>query len=855
MDDDDFGDDDLDAIPDNTLQELESKAFSSTQRPKSNPVSALQQPRIQTYGAPGLSRKHNAGKSAWRPPQPRQQPHQRGQNVPPASAPDPPSSDYGFDDEDVIDLDEPSMVIQSTSALPTRGRVEPSARPATHPARYESKAALDPETEAAFAAADAELGALRPELWDSAPHLQPKASDGIDVSSLQARVAELEAEQAQLRQAEQEARDAALAKQGEIAIVRANQEKATKEYERRIAVMQKLHADEAAKQKAELEAGRKEREKMETDNRFLQHDLAQEAERAKRLTGPGKARAAPGGTERAGETPRKSKRAVTSGDGFEDEEVVRLVSPSKSKEKDKSREQTPKVGAKRKRIAQDSPVPVLSFTQPPSQSVREESGEQLQTSSESQVGAAVVAKEDGRYEFMQQMLNHCPYEGHGRSVETLMKHAFPSSPARSLSSILLDGFSSHNTTQGESLPVKLSRVLLKLWKRCLDEEYYPPIYLLLDMIRFALYYELSLTIAQLVEEAVPLCIKSIDVVAVPIARASKTPSFTASDQFKTSEQVAEHIDVDEILDFLHHLCGAASLSAERIETFWQNMEFTFTLLMLNKALPISQIITTLQILSTSVLPMTFGPICHQDIEGQAERQARQERDTIDRLMSLLLEMLEVPKDEPAYTDQEITKLRIGILNVLKALCLTDHGGLLLAQHRSAIGRLIRFLDGQVNQLYTTRPSLSLEYPPEPNSSRNDEESSQPIHPPHALLTTTVNTTVRLLYHLLRTHDSTINFGQKMSVIKGGYHRFIVSMTRIAFAEQIVFEAGIEDEVVEAAHSILDNILSPEEGEAIVKAVEMPRGTRGTSTYVGETTEEGDGSAGEKEGDIGVSDPG
>jgi hypothetical protein len=55
------------------------------------------------------------------------------------------------------------------------------------------------------------------------------------------------------------------------------------------------------------------------------------------------------------------------------------------------------------------------------------------------------------------------------------------------------------------------------------------------------------------------------------------------------------------------------------------------------------------------------------------------------------------------------------------------------------------------------------------------------------------------------------------------------MSRVAFSEQLVFEAGIETEVVEAAHDILDNVLSPEEGEAIVKAVETPRGTRSTTT--------------------------
>lgn len=820
MDDDDFGDDDLDAIPDNALQHLEQQAFTSTQSRKSNAFSAPQKPAIKTYGTSGLTRTGNANKNVWRPPQPQKQPPQlQVRSAPPASAPAPPSSDYGFDDEDIIDLDEPSMVIQPTSGLPTRARTETPALPGARNSRYGSKGPLDPETEAAFAVVDAELGAHNSTQWAQAPHLQPKIEDGVDVSSLQTRIAELEAEQARLRQTEQEARNAARAKQGEIAIVRANQEKATKEYERRIAVMQKLHADEAAKQKAELEAGRKERAKMETDNRFLQHDLAQEAERAKRLTGPGKARVAVNGNGNV--TPRKAKRTAL-GDGFEDDEV-RLVSPSKSKEKDKSREQTPKVGAKRKRPAQDSPIPVaaLSFTQP----FREESGESLPTSFE----GLAVAKEDDRYAFMQRMLNHHPYEGHERTVEALTKHAFPSKTERSISSLLMDGVTSLVMDKEEYLPIKLSRVVLKLWSRCLEEKHYPPIYLLLDMIRFAMRSELSLTISQLIEDAVPLCVRTIDLITNSTAKASLYPSSVARADFeKFQTSVAAHIDVDEIFDFLRQLCDAASISSPHIELFWQRMNFAYFVVTLNKAQPISQITASLQILATSALPTTFGQIC-VEVEGAAEKQVKQERDTVDRLTSLLFEMPEVPKDEPAYPQEEIAEMRIEILEVLKTLCLTDHGSLLLAQHRSAIGRMIRFLHIQVDTLYTIRPSFGL---PTPSL--------------HSLVAQTINTTLRILYHLLRTHEESINLLQKLSVIKGGYHKFLVSMTRIAFSDKLVFEEGLEEEVVEAAHQILDSVLSPEEGEAIVRAVETPRGTKGSTTErnTSEESEEDEGVGGE-----------
>ena len=822
MDDDDFDDELLD---DSTLQELEHRAITSTQGTFSTTTLANDSFPKQLQNAPGVKQSVESGNKAlpWRPPQPKARIQAQVQTAPPASAPEPPpsSQDYGgFDDEEIINLDEPSMVIQPASGPNSFSR-QTSAAPRS---RYSSKPPIDPETEAAFAAADAELGA-QPQ-WDAAPHLRPKAQDGIDLSSLQARIAELEAEQARLRQAEQDARDLATAKQGEIAIIRAKQEKERKEFERRQAVMQKLHQDEKAQERAKLDAERKAREKMETDNRFLKHDLADQADRVKRLTGPGKARIAAGKAD----TPRKTKRQNTLGDGFDDDEV-RLVSPSKSTEK--SREQTPKAGAKRKRPVQDSPAPPLNFTQP-APVLRQESTEQTTVSADvPQAEINHSSHEDDRYVCLQRMLNHRPHEGAQRTVELLTKHALPSTPSKSLSAMLMDGIYLRPPPKAdEPLPLRISRVLLDLWSQCLNEEFYAPVHLLLDMIRFALFLELSPVVSQLVEQAAPLCIKSIDLVSVPIARASTNPTFAASMDKAAHQKLATDIDVDEILDFLQQLCNASSLSDERIEVFWK-IDFTFILMMLNKAQPMSQIKVVLSMLSTSCLPSSFG-CTHAD----PEKHAKQERDTIERLTSLIFELPEHPPDEPPYTEEEMQELRIEILKVLKALCMTEYGGMLLAQHRSAIGRLARFLDIQIRKLYAVRPSIGLI-----NEGQDGQEAQ---HTAHDLVVQTVNTATRILYHLLKTFDAIIDLQQKLSAVHGGYHRFLVSLTRIAFSEQLVLEHGIEDQVVEAAHSILDNVLSPEEGEAIVKAVETPRGTRGTTTR--KEYEDGDETASEDEGD-------
>ena len=828
--DDEFDDDSFDFIPDNTLQQLEQGAFTSTQKQRNGNGSAggkavQQKPRIQTYGSTGLSRANVGGKGAWKPPQPRTKAQLNVQDAPPASAPEPPSSDYGFDDdEDIIDLDAPSTTIPAASGLPTRPRTETPAPGPARQSRHGSRAPLDPETEAAFAAADAELGAHRPGQWQSAPHLQPKpAEDSAEFEALQARVAALEAEQTRLKASEKQARDAALAKQGEISIVRSNQEKAVKEYERRIAAIQKQHTDESTKWKSELEAGKKERERMNTDNRFLQHDLAQEVEKGKRLTGPGKARTAVNGFG----TPRKNKKATQGmGDGFDDDEV-RMISPSRSKEKEKSREQTPRAGSKRKRPANDSPVPALSFSQAPG-AVNGEQAVSRETSFQGQIVQA-PAREDTRFEFMQRLLAHTSDMESERTAEALSKHHYPSDSRRSLAALFMDSLSAGLYDAQENFPIKTARALLNLWSRALMEKYYKPVALLLDLLRFTIAFEPASAVSQLIEGTVPLCTHCIEKVVQILHRSSTNPSWLSTTDYQDHAAVLDDLDIDEMLDFLLEMAGIASLSTERIEVFWRLIDMSALLSMLNKVLSISQVSTALQILSTSTLETSFGPICNES-DGAA-KQTKSEKDIVDRLTILLFDKPKAPADEPPYTEVEITTLRVEVLQVLKSMCITDHGCTMLTTHRSFIGRLIRFLDRQVNALYDVRPSFGLEV-----LSLESDTPSEPRH--HDLLIQTITLSTTTLYTLLQhadTQNTNFSFLTKLQAVKGGYHKFLTSLTRLAFSEQLVFEHGIGDEVVEAAHSVLDNVLSPEEGDAILKALETPRGTRG-SVHTGDTTE-------------------
>lgn len=163
-------------------------------------------------------------------------------------------------------------------------------------------------------------------------------------------LSQLEAELNSFRLALQNANDEKQRQAGELSIIRARQKKLAEEHEFQLQALNKSHADDAAKQKADLDAKKKEIEAYETNNRFLEHDLAQARdERAKRLK--------PTRTN-TGKLSRQPSQSLPYRDGFDDNEIVTL---SPSKPKDRSKSSTPKVGEKRKRNAAASPAPHLQL--------------------------------------------------------------------------------------------------------------------------------------------------------------------------------------------------------------------------------------------------------------------------------------------------------------------------------------------------------------------------------------------------------------------------------------------------------------------------------------------------------------
>ncbi|KAK6002082.1 hypothetical protein QM012_001720 [Aureobasidium pullulans] len=760
----DFDDSNLDQLPQSTLLNLEQSAISSTQRE----VAARKQWHYQQTTKPlRLTRPSLPPVAA------------PAVNTASFNAPKSPESDYGIDDnddEEVLDLNADTTIYQ----------------PQLHQ-NYVQSANEDTN----HLPAESNVTHEAPPRYDQLDHVAPTLQSG-DAAAIEAHVKKLEAELNSFRLSLQNAKDENQRQAGELSILRARHKKAAEEHELQLLALNKLHADDAAKQKADLDAKKKEIEAYETNNRFLEHDLAQARdERAKRLK--------PTRTN-TGRLTRQPSQSLPYRDGFDDNEIVNL---SPSKPKDRSKSSTPKVGEKRKRNAAASPAPHLQLNAQPSVS----SSPALDVAESTPVFEELVRpRDDWQSQMICRLMNHRPSISCERVLETLSRLSFPSLPGQSISGLITEGLSQFiAVNEDDSFSVYACNLLSDLWERCLHDKMYTPIYLILDLYEFILVMSAEPPRLSLIERFLPLATKTIDLVALPRVRHHSGANVDL--------HLLECINVDQILALMHGMAFDVSLDAESCQVFWKKMEFDFTLMMLNKSQPLPQIMLVLQMLGSSAMPESFSIIA-----DDSDKQSTLEGHTIDRLTTLLFERPEAPLGEPPYEDNEVAVLQIETIRVLNSLAVTKHGSEVLARHRTAIGRLVRLLHVSVTKLY--------DLPPTSHDIFGETSEAPTFSTIHELTTSLINLTVRLLYHLLMNYSDMINLREKLMVIPGGHHKFLVSLTRLAFSEQLVYEAGLDNEALDAAHEILDGILSPEEGEAVVQAIETPRGPNGTrmSTY-------------------------
>lgn len=770
-DDDEFGSDGgFEDLPANTLAQLEQDAFRSTQCNLA-PVSRRNNRDSGYYTFVEPARSFTFGGS--------DDPSTRGQ----------PPLEYGIEEEEVVDLDDlPQEVQQQLSQWPA-GR--PQSKPKTN----------------------GHIDAIK-----QTSHLHAASNvhtDTDDVAELRRRLLQLETERHGLQDAVKEAQALVQAKTGEASLLRQRVDKTTREYEDRISLLRRTHADADARQKAELAALQRDREKMATDNQFLEHDLVIQAGRSRQLTRPQKVN----GNASPATTPKKN-RVLPYRDGFDDGEVIH-ISPSKSRPR--SKPSTPKAAGKRKRdTAPQSPIRPLAL-----QPVEVSPGTKAKAAAQAKEHSELTQRlknEKSNSKFVTRLLEYRSKYAtdQDRLADTLSKFAFPAQqqsdnsdqaiPKGLFSNIVLDALARRSADERpQGMAGVVCDIFISLWDQCLKQSYHEPIDVLVEVITFICHTQ-RLRFAQGLSSAVvPLAVATCDLIAIPLAVAARKGA-RSNDTVLLSSPA---IDVFDVLILLSRIAQACALKPSTAQGFWQLLKFDFVLMMLMNAQPLPQIVLMLQLLSTSVLSESFGTITTSD----DPRRTSRENDTIKRLSLLMFEKFtpkkrlkgrqttaETPVAETSDEDRQkqldadddkrdmIMQIRFEVMSIFFRLCTTDHGTRLIANHRFAMARLVRFLHDHVSELYTFSDLT------------------------HDFCINAINTTMRIIHHVVTKSKTTMDIKERIRAESGGVHIWLLVLTRLAFTDGVVAEAGITSETSDMAHQLLDEYLSPDEGEQLLKLV-------------------------------------
>ncbi|MCJ1309235.1 hypothetical protein MMC25_002893 [Agyrium rufum] len=833
-------DDDLDGITSHEFYELQERALRSTQNPQQN---FLTVPELPNPSPSTLQQVTDAA----------------------------PSSDYGDLDEDDLVPEEEVLEVQNGQLVEPQP-LYPVIRPLgessqrehwrqqrygsenvaqlQHPTligRYDGRNTIVPQISTSRSEQlreDGDAVMLDAEHGEYPNEAVVVPDNSKALRELQAKVEELTREKTSLEQAVKAANDNAFTKAGEAAIIRGKQEKTAKEYAAQITSIQRAHTDALAKQKSEIEAAKVEAERLATKNKYLEHDLQEESVRLKQLQRNAKAGTTKPGagqsstveirSRQARNTTPKKNRTQDFGDGFDTVENAFIISPAKHGRRQK--QLTPKAGEKRKRKAvEDSPGLASRPSQPPAGSIilddedtALEFPDLLPSLPEElrQPVAVEKPKKDQRYKVMQLVLNHQFLGQKKTSLDKLADYTYPSDPSTSVSSLLLAKLASIPQFDDlDDFPTGVCMILVSLWSKCLDEQHYSPLDVLLPLLQYLIILNAPETALRLVDldKIVELAQLTADLTLIP--RHKRQPLAIGTSQSHTTQ--AFHV--------LHLLAYNVTQSPPTITRFWRAIRFDFILMSIQHLQPVEDIRTTLSLLHTSILASSFAMI----VAPSAGSQDLSESHVIDRLALLLIETPkphvpqsklpskdleslslqnspprsgEQAKEKPVpimtYTPLQVASIRQSTLNLLNSLSETRYGHHALATNAYAIGRLVRCASDTLDATYQLSPTIS----PSPTDEKDQEDDWQTPSLRDAYIGL-VNTSILLLHDIVYAAkdgrlqpddnigededlvtgtgnanqetanipsypETDIDLPAKLAKIQGGHQKFIIVLTRL-----------------------------------------------------------------------------
>ncbi|KAI1276842.1 hypothetical protein F5Y07DRAFT_365226 [Xylaria sp. FL0933] len=777
---DDFSDDDLDALNANALQELENSAIQFTQAQKTHEPRGPQSPLALQ-----------------------------------------PRYDVGYDVED-DDLDDAVVLVQDAlqpkSALPPvpmperpvqiPSRIAPQQQqyqqtrtwnsvsvpvPASHlrpqpvdpisraPARPPRPAPVVPRASQQIPRSQALAYSQIPRPPPPLPRPAPSIPSRYQPSQAQRQTGNQSHELAALQAQILDLRSKLTTKDGEISIVRKRLEKSREDHERELQIIRAQTAEQLARQERAVEAARAAQESAATELEFTRRDLREEVARAKRHDGPG--------------TPKKNAvvKAWGVADGFEDVEMA--GSPTKGKrgknvgpvassvvEPPLKLLRTP-TKSKRKRPAIDSPVMALETHSDDVVMLDDVGVDEVAV-----YQVSPIVQRNVPFDYMKVILNHSAAHGRPLTFEYLSHFKLPSKPNESLASILLTKLSiAGDPGDPTQLPIQFCLEVIRLWDACRKEACLAPITELLSLVSFTLQLQTVALAPYIAPSLLPVAMDACYEVAIPRFN-NPIPGDPTDEEFV---KFRDNIDTNKILSLLYLTALGCATSepvggsiSSPVADFWNQVHIHFVLMLLNRKQPVDDFVATLRLLCTSVFPDSIGPI-NPDKPPEVVAQL-----LIDRISAHLTESPRWDVDEMKLRD-----VRLAALQTLSAFARSPLGLAQLVKHDWMIPRLVTLLSGCIDELYNGDMQYSL-------VGRDGEPDGLQRLVAHAML---------LLHMIVTTpvNGSTLDMAAKLSKTTGGSQKYLLSLSRLNFADDLVSE-----DTAELAHELLELAVTSEAGEEL-----------------------------------------
>lgn len=360
------------------------------------------------------------------------------------------------------------------------------------------------------------------------------------------------------------------------------------------------------------------------------------------------------------------------------------------------------------------------------------------------------------------------------------------------------------------LLVDFAEHIISLWARCVEEQFWEPVKYLVALVSFT--FDLhTISVAPLVVANLAPIAQATVLVLAEARRRLLEGALSGDDELSFLE---EHIDMTQVLSLLYMSASACATTPSGTENgleytavgFWRLMSLDVVLLLLTPRQKLGDIIGMLDLLASSSLPGSIGPVT-----GEADPVSIA-RAVIERVSAKLTE-----QPRPSMAAEQRRRLRLAALRTLIAFALYPFGALQLASHNGVLPRLVTCLSASIDELYDQAVPLHL-LSPLPNSL--NRSLKLPESTASADLYRIISQSVLLIHKLVTDPDTSnvADIGQKLSVAHGGSQRYLLALGRLTFAEEdLIIEAGIEAEVAEAAHELLELNVTPDDGEAVGEA--------------------------------------